>query len=112
MGGGQHLGRVGVQGAVVDVDAEGDGAAEADVLRRRRDRRVREEEGQGEERPHRHRVPPAQERRVAQPRRQHRPEDARYRRECVVSPCLELPHTCGGAPALEVDTVSPMLVVN
>lgn len=86
VGAGQDLGRVGVQGAVVDVEAEADGAAEADVLGRGRDGRVGEEEGHGHHGPDHHRVLAPQRPLVAHPARQHGPEDARDVGQGVVAP--------------------------
>ena len=66
MRGRQHLGSVGVQRAVVDVQAEGDGAIEAEVLGARTDLGVGEEEDHGDEGAEDHGAAAAEEGEVAE----------------------------------------------
>lgn len=85
---GQHLGRVRVQGAIVDIQTEPNRTREANVLLGGAYGGVSEEKGAGDEGANDHCVAAAEEGEIAHPAGEHGAKDAADVDEGVVSPCF------------------------
>lgn len=85
---GQHLGRVRVECAIVNVQTEPNRAREADILLGGTYGGVGEEKGAGDECANDHCVAAAEEWEIAHPAGEHGTEDATDVDEGVVAPCF------------------------